>query len=367
MTGLLKHTLETRADELGPLPLDLDAVLREGDRRVRRRRTALIGGGAALAVAASATAYAVVARPSAPPATQVADDPASAALVYAVGTTLHDGARTADLGVHPVSMVPTAWGVVFADADRQVYAWDGSGDPRRIGFVPGIDSRLVASDDGSVVAWTQGGDLEVLRDGAQRPDQVPLTPPATDELTYVGALTDTDVWVWDGRGIVRVDVATGASHVVARGGDRQQVQSAGGGSLLVRYPSGEDGGPSMDVVPDSWDGTGHPVVAGFSTGTLAPDGRHWFSQDADQFAVIDSATGERTDMPYDGFAFAAPYRWVDGDTIEALAMKRTADPRTESISVLRCTLSTTSCEVAASDLGTYEQVTLPIGMRVDAG
>ena len=365
MTGLLKHTLETRADELGPLPLDLDAVVREGDRRVRRRRQALIGGGAALAVAASATAYAVVARPSAPPTTQVAGDP-TAPLVYASGTTLHDGDRTVDLGVHPVSLVPTGSGVVFADAGRQVYAWDGSGDPRRIGFVPGIDSRLVASDDGSVVAWAQGGDLEVLRDGAQRPDSVPLTPPATDELTYVDAVTGSNVWVWDGRGIVRVDVATGASRVVARGGDREQVQSAGGGSLLVRYPSGEDGGPSMDVVPQSWDGTGHPRVSDFSSGTLAPDGRHWFSQDADQFAVMDSQTGERTDMPYDGFAFAAPYRWVDADTIEALAMKGTKDPRTQSISILRCTLSTTSCEVAASDLGTYEQVTLPIGMRVGA-
>ena len=37
MTGLLKQVMHERADELGRSPVDLDAILRDADRRIRRR------------------------------------------------------------------------------------------------------------------------------------------------------------------------------------------------------------------------------------------------------------------------------------------------------------------------------------------
>ena len=48
MTGVLKQTMDERADRLGGVPVDLDAITREGDRRVRRRRSAAacVAGGA---------------------------------------------------------------------------------------------------------------------------------------------------------------------------------------------------------------------------------------------------------------------------------------------------------------------------------
>ncbi|WP_248581442.1 hypothetical protein [Nocardioides sp. InS609-2] len=52
MTGLLSDLMHDRADTLAAPELDLDALMRDGQRRVVRRRTAFVGGGAALAVVA---------------------------------------------------------------------------------------------------------------------------------------------------------------------------------------------------------------------------------------------------------------------------------------------------------------------------
>ena len=44
MTGLLNDLMHDRADRLEPPELDLAGIVREGDERVRRRRTAVVGG-----------------------------------------------------------------------------------------------------------------------------------------------------------------------------------------------------------------------------------------------------------------------------------------------------------------------------------
>ena len=47
MTGQLRTAMQTRADELGRLDLDLDAIVRDGNRRLRRRRTMMATGAGA--------------------------------------------------------------------------------------------------------------------------------------------------------------------------------------------------------------------------------------------------------------------------------------------------------------------------------
>ena len=60
MTGQLTELMRDRADALDGPVLDFYGLVREGDRRVRRRRVALAGGLAALAVAAGLVAPLVV-------------------------------------------------------------------------------------------------------------------------------------------------------------------------------------------------------------------------------------------------------------------------------------------------------------------
>jgi hypothetical protein len=106
-------------------------------------------------------------------------------------------------------------------------------------------------------------------------------------------------------------------------------------------------------------------VPDVATGDLAPDGKHWFTDDSDQFAVFDSATGERQDPAFKdlGFEFAAPYQWLGDDTIAALALpKATNDP--QPISLLTCHVSTNDCVVTARDIGDAADVALPIGQSL---
>ena len=51
MTGLLSDVMHERAEGLERTAIDVAGIVREGDRRVRRRRTAVLGGAAALALA----------------------------------------------------------------------------------------------------------------------------------------------------------------------------------------------------------------------------------------------------------------------------------------------------------------------------
>ena len=56
MTGQLRSTLHDRAADLEIWDADLSSIVRDGNRRLRRRRTALVSGVAALALVAGGTA-----------------------------------------------------------------------------------------------------------------------------------------------------------------------------------------------------------------------------------------------------------------------------------------------------------------------
>ena len=102
MTGQLRTTLHTRADDLAAWDVDLDAIVRDGGRRVRRRRTALAGGLAGvLVVAGGIAAFAEHTHRTTP---QPADDNAKP-LTYAVGSVIHSGSTQVDVGVKVESLV----------------------------------------------------------------------------------------------------------------------------------------------------------------------------------------------------------------------------------------------------------------------
>jgi hypothetical protein len=391
MTGQLRTTLHTRADELGPLDLDLDAIVRGGNRRLRRRRTALAAGGAALALVAAGTAFGLHGRgATAEPAP--ADQDAKP-LTYAVGSVIHTGDGTIDVGEKVVSFVQTHWGFVFSTSDHRLHqVRDGQVEPittfdGHLSQLAG-STPLVTGDDGMLTAWWDGERIQTwpgYRSGDGMVDAFDKTNsfnaasswPSSDP-PRIQAVSDGHLWFWDGQdpwiAEVRPMTSTagwkdtnppGSGTVVDAAGERVLV-NLGGGMAVTRanlrpldragIATWQPGGDlaNLDV-----------QVPNVSSGDLSPDGSHWFTQDADQFAVFDSATGERQDPAYKdlGFEFAAPYQWLGNDTIAALALpKATSDP--QPISLLTCHVSTNDCVVTARDIGDAADVALPIGQSL---
>ena len=100
MTELLKDLMHDRADTLGAPDLDVQGIVREGHRRVHRRRTAVVGAGVAAAVVAAIAVPTLL-----PEASQRAtEEPTlSAAFTareasYAIGSEVHIDGLTFDVG-----------------------------------------------------------------------------------------------------------------------------------------------------------------------------------------------------------------------------------------------------------------------------
>ena len=375
MTGQLRSTMQSRADELGDVVLDLDAIVRDGDRRLRRRRVAMATGVAGVLVVGAAVMTTRAHTTDSQPAGHDAKP-----VTYAVGSVIHTGDRQVDVKVRVHSMVSTAFGFVFTGPDGTVYQAKQGGDVRAIGRIDG-SSRLFASDDGLVAAWWDGERIQTWpgyvargseeRDDEGRTDSLSVAESWPDDAPpRVEALSGGHLWFWNGRHVMVADTRPSASTAVYQddGLGPDTVRDAAGPRILVRVGGGL-GMAKANLYPDTtaelqdWEpGTDLSAVVAqgpdVSTGDLAPDGKHWFSQDADEFAVFDSATGARQAVSHPGFAFAAPYQWLDDDTIAAVARPTTDD---QDLSLLTCQVSTNACRVAASDIGTTGDVVVADG------
>jgi len=383
MTGQLRSTLQTHADDLDTWDVDLDSIVRAGDRRMRRRRSVLTGGLAGvLVVAGGIAAFAGHGNRTGPPPADQNAKP----LTYAVGSVIHTGDRTIDVGKKVVSLVPTHWGFVFSTPDRRLYReHDGQVRPittfnGRPSHLSDVSSRLVVSDDGLVTAWWDGqriqtwpgyrGDMVDAFDKTNSFNAESSWP--THEPPRIQAVSDGHLWFWGGQhswiAEVRPMTTTagwkdsnppGSGTVVDAAGDKVLVHVADGMAVtkanLLPWPIGKQDGwkPGGDLAGVT------AQVKHVDSGDLAPDGRHWFTDDHDQFAVFDSATGKRQNLTAPGFAYVAPYQWRDNDTIAAVAWADLS--RDPSISLLTCHVSTNACALTAPDVGTYTEVAIPRG------
>jgi hypothetical protein len=373
MTGDLRTALNTRADELDTWDVDLDAIVRAGDRRVRRRRAAIAGGLATILAVAGVATVAVREHATSP---QPADRDAKP-LTYAVGSVIHTGTGPVDVGIKVESMVQTTRGFVFSGPDQKVYE-EEDGRVQQIGHLASSHTRLVVGDDGLVTGWWDGSRIQTWpgRDGRAGSFAV-ADHWSAENPPGVRAISDGHLWFWNGQKTAIAEVEPFTSSLVwfvSGAGEEDTIQDVAGRAALVRAgqedPGHEAAGLAVigtDPQPlggVTWpDGvsptTAQPQVRDISSGHLAPDGRHWFTEDNDEFAVFDSATGERQDPAHPGFAFAAPYLWLDDDTMAVLALKGMSDH--ESISLLTCRVSSNDCEVTAEDIGYPDDVAIPAG------
>lgn len=363
MTGQLRTTMQRHAETLEAPSLDLDAIMAAGRSR-SRRRTAIVGGVAAAAMVAGGAVFLGVAGNGNDSTAAEFADVGGTSFSYAVGSVIHSGDTTTDMGVAVSAYVQTSTGVVFADPEHRVFVVDKAA-PRQIGTVTD-GTALVADDAGSTVAWVDGNDLKVFRLGQPDLRSVPVQQPDSGEHAAIRAISDGFVWFWDARGTMAYDVrAQQVRHVLGLDG-YQAVQDVAQHRLLAQT-DGSSGSGGMAVVDLNVDGASAPKqaqVPNVYSGDLSPDGRRWFTEDADQFSVYDSVTGRRRDPPHPGFAFAAPYRWLDDDTIAVLALATVRNPGQVPVSLLTCHVSTNDCTVTARDIGTSSQIAIPVGRSI---
>jgi hypothetical protein len=361
MTELLKDMMNDRAGSLDAPDLDVLGMVREGNRRVQRRRTGVLGAGVAAAVVAAIAVPTMLtndrdtARELGPASAFATPQPA-----WAIGSTVHVGDEQFDVG-HPVSgLFVTTAGMVFADDSGTVYASDGTGAPAEIGTADPSEGRLLG--DGSRAAWIEPRvgaapeytvydqeTGEVARSAFQTGDDG-----ATEYDTALFAVDGNDVYFRDSRGIVRWDVESDVQTSLGRpmGADIQDVKS---GVIAHSLPVGD----SVSFYAGTSGGAGGPLDV-IQNGALNPSGTKLLASGLDADAVIvDTATGEITSPVAPGYDEPSPYAWVDDDTYVATATRATGS--TDQQDLLTCDIGG-GCTVAYADFaGESESVVFSLG------
>ena len=369
MTGLLTSVLHERADAAPGPDLDLDAIIRDGDRRVRRHRVTngLVAAGVAGLLAASALA---LTGATGGQDDLVADSPDSPAFAdrepaYAFGSTVHLGARTFDVGQPVASFVQTDDGVVFTTRNGDVRVYDGAGSD----VVGRAESnRLRADDSGSLVSWVQraedGHPQYVVFDTARQEEVARIDDQAAgaslephDWGAQVFAVDDGSVYWRHGPDLVRYDVQAGRESVVhtstpladpaTKGGPVVgQIVDVADGTVAYTVEGGQDRwgiavGQRLDpdgavrAEPDS------------ARGVLSPDARLLAVEQFDTMAIRATDDGADRTPTVGGYAYVVAYGWTGHDTAAVLALRDYTDTRATG-DVLSCDVSDDACTVVSS-------------------
>jgi hypothetical protein len=373
----LKTVLDDRARSVAFRPPDLQGIRRAGNRRVRRRWA----GSALASVAAGAlVAGAVVIGMPRDPAPVGSPWPADA-VTWAVGSTIHIGTETVEVGHAVLAYVRTSVGFATVDGANDVYSVT-TGGVTHLGTAampldPSNPPQLLAADArGTLVGWvgqTGPGSLAMhtYDQATGQSRSYPVTGPATvDDVAFFAIDDRTGYWRLP-SGVHAVDLDTG---------DQQ---------LLVAAPDGASGAFEIfsvenGVVAFSPDGR-ETILAGASIETatemahlsgvsligptrLAPSGvwlsigmvRHG-SDDVPPVGlgvdVYNTGTRERVRLDLPGTpALEIPVVWLDSTTLQVVAvtgdLSGEQNPETVHIAMYACTVPGATCQLAV-DLGTF--------------
>lgn len=359
MTGLLTDLMRERADDLPAPHLDLAAIAREGDRRVRRRRTTFAGG------LAAAAAVAAVAVPPFVHGGGVGDDRARhdvvadgttadpQQLAWITGSTLHrPGKPDVDLGVDVRAWVWAGDHIVFTDPRRRVRVWDG-GTVDDLGPIatPDPDApELVA--DGTSVAWVSVDERVVRYDVAE--GTLVVAPELPGNSPRVTAIDGADVYAVDTEGVYSWRTSAPASYRTLGTDPRTAVMDAESGTL-VRGVTGDE----VVLIRDGSE-------IGLSTqglANLSPDGSLVTIENDDVGQVVDAATGATRRFEH-GHEWAVGYQWLDPATLAVLAFDGLDDESSSTAWLMTCDARTGTCDGPGTEIPpAYGDVQLPLGVH----
>jgi hypothetical protein len=364
MTGLLSDLMRERADVLEAPHLDVTGIVREGDKRVRRRRTAVVGGVAALGVAAALAVPVVLGGGDGP--TAVDRDPELVAAFaahspsYAVGSEITIDGITFDVGHTVRAYVQTDAGAVFSDPDGMVWAADGA-TVEELGRINAEVPHLVA--DGTRAAWVTPGDIpaftvfdqstgETVRDPLQNVDGMSDVRDGKNSAV-VYALDGETAYVKTQQGAAAWDTATGDLTFLDTEANGFSIIDAEQGQIV--YTRDDQG---IFVGSDLRNGTKVDLWTAY---LLSPDGRYLLGEpESDDVRVYDIARGQSLPKDDLGYEYLGGYDWIDADHYAAIGFTETNGEG--PIDVLSCTVSSGSCDKVAEDIGTLEGgFTIPMG------
>lgn len=383
MTELLRDVLHEHADTTPAPHVDLDGIIGEGERRVRRRRMTggLAAASAVALVAGSGLAVQGMVGTPGPAPTGTPSTFGERQVSWATGDVIHWGTETFAVGRRIASYVQTDDGFVYTTPTRDVWFHDGIAS-HRIGRAGA--GRLRTDDTGSLVAWVgadRAGSTEYVvydtalgREVARVGDDA--AGPAveeTDLAAEVFAVDDGSVyWRVDGDRIVRYHVSSGEAVVVHeqqppadpsdKGPSVYELADVAAGLLayLVDSTRGVQAKVAGTIDLDE------PTVARASNVLLSPDGRYLAAEEDDNIRLYDVATREDVTPDLAHYPYAVAYGWVDEDTAMAFGIPALSGPGYD-VDLLSCVIPSGTCEVVGETSVTDDEnrFVIPTGDPMD--
>lgn len=357
MTGLLTDLMHERADHLGAPAIDLAGITRDGDRRIRRRRTAWVGGVAAAAVLAALAAPLLVGGVGDEETRRdVAADGTAAdplPLAWISGGVLHTTGRPdVDLGMEVRAWVWVGDDVVFTDPEHRVRLWTGDALDviGRTAPVEPDTAELVA--DGSFVSWV-GAERRVVRYDVSSGELV-ASPALPGKHPHVTALDGAEVYAADTGGAYAWQ-PTAPDAFRTLDGDLGEVLDAENGATVRKVDTENRAILTRDG-----------EVVQLSTrqfANLSPDGALVAVENDDLGQVVDAATGATVPFEH-GHEWAVGYQWLDATTLAVLAFDGIDEDSAETAWLLTCDGPTGVCDGPGTEIPAgYGDFQLPMGMH----
>ncbi len=370
MTGTLKDLMTERADEASPPHVDLDAIIRAGDSRVRRRRVAVGAGATAVAASVALGLPAVLNSPSPDQSRSVqpaAAEFAERQVTYALGSTIHYGDQQIDVSPAQkiTTFVQTDDGFVFTDASGAIFFTSGA-EVEKIGFSGQPYGRQLAADDsGSYVAWVDTSARPaaefVVYDTTSRSEVVRTSEgntPTTEqtgefELPMVRAVDGSYAYWHSSEGITAWDLSTDTASVIAPQANYHWLHDVAAGQLARMTADTQ-----RTVVSDDPAAT-EPVFDG-AFANLSPSATYVYTDVDDELKVFDVQTGQERTPEHPGYPFVGLTEWLDDDTFVAVGIKA-GNQESDPLDLLTCSISSEECTVTVPEVGRVNDLTLPIG------
>ena len=372
MTDLLTDTMRQRADAIDRPMVDIDAVMKAGDRRRRRRSTLAAAGAAAVCAIVAVGAVQVVGTSDGAQAPGYADGATfvDRKATYATGSTIHYGDEKIDVGEEIRSFVQTDDGFVLADPTGQVLFTNGE-SARPIGKAD-EEGRIAADESGSYVAWVDTSDdgpaefvvyntstsKEIVRtsEGNRPGNGTPV-----GGVPNVIALDGEHAYVRNAKGFARIQIPSGHSELLRRGaGNDSEITAVENGQrlrrVLIGNPDDGEADSPWPVMRRFGQIDGLLVVAGGRD--LSPDAHYVTSDANDSEQLFDTQTGDEVELDTSEYGFQAVSQWIDNDTV-SLGVLEDPDAADPDVSMLTCEVPSGACDVAAEDLPS--NIVLPIG------
>ncbi len=373
MSELLKDVMQERAAAAGGPHLDLDAIVSNGNKRVRRNRVVVGVVATAAVIAAVFAVPAVVDHDSVGQRNlqPVTPKPAfeTRTATYAIDTTIYYGDDPIDVSPHVVSsLVQTDNGFVFTspEGDQQGVYWTNAVDTVRIGATNQAAGTMLAADDsGPYVEWVDTDanplpefvvfDTSTGKEIARTSEGNKPAARQTDEfeLPVVHAIDGETAYWHSSAGTVAYDLAKGTQQLVMPHTSPAYLFDVANG--LFAHASFDDLASAVTTTMSAE----RPVIQGVSP-VLSPNGTYVATTWQQSLRISDVATQRDLTPQARDYQTVLLTQWIDDFTYAAVGTTGGNIYRGE-VDSLVCSVPDGRCLVENEQIGSLDRLVFPVG------